>query len=299
MLNYCSIDKIGEIEYMAIYFVFTDEYGSYQCKKTEKYLRCHPYYIRTALIINADEWKTLNFEFHKLKNNYKLPKDKEIKWAYLWSIKSFQENLKTIPEDKEFKFLEKYEYSKLTSFVDESLGLLHKLNYCTIICTITDNKSVNKINANSLLKMHLQEIVQRVEMEIQSKEDNLGVIFMDPISEDKNNYLRDNYYDLFIKGDYIRYKHIKDTINLENSHQSVGIQIADYISGAFCSFIKSFSGKNNFNAGKRMFKSHIYPYLRRHRRGEIFGFGIREVPSSTSFRKALETNFKAEMEKTS
>jgi hypothetical protein len=38
---------------MSIYVGFSDECGSYKVGKTQKYLKSHPFYIRSTLIINA------------------------------------------------------------------------------------------------------------------------------------------------------------------------------------------------------------------------------------------------------
>ena len=76
-------------------------------------------------------------------------------------------------------------------------------------------------------------------MELQEKVDNLCILFIDPISEEKNKHLRDHYHELFYSGDYIqKYKHIKDSLNIEFSHQSIGIQLADFISGCTIGALK-------------------------------------------------------------
>ena len=80
-------------------------------------------------------------------------------------------------------------------------------------------------------------------MELQvneNNENNLGVLFFDPVSVKKNEMFRQIYHELRINGDFInKYRFLKDSLNIENSHQSVGIQIADYVSGAFSSILKS------------------------------------------------------------
>lgn len=138
-----------------------------------------------------------------------------------------------------------------------------------------------------MLSFHLQEHIQRIEMESQSDENNLGVLFFDPVGEEKNELFRQVYYDLFKNGDFINnYKSIKDSLNIENSHHSVGIQISDYISGSFYSFLKS-SIKNNYSDGVSLFHKFIYPNLRHDKSGRIEGYGIREVPRNQNIREWL------------
>jgi hypothetical protein len=148
-----------------------------------------------------------------------------------------------------------------------------------------------------MLKMHLQEHMQRIEMQIQTRsEENLAVLFFDPVCENTDKLLRDIYFELFNSGDFIdSYKHIKDSLNIEHSHQSVGIQLADYISGAFSAFMKGRSSPN-YERGKQIFYKHVHPNLRKYN-GTIWGIGIREVPSDMNYRRKLSDEMKEEIEK--
>lgn len=282
---------------MSIFFGFSDEYGSYQSEKTKKYLNVHPHYVRSTLLIKADEWKKINKSFIDLKKLYKLPLEREIKWAYLWQLRNFQIKEQIIPANKEFKFLEGYDYHELIEFVEQCLDLLNILEYKKIIVSHTDNVNCPKINEKAILKMHLQEHMQRIEMQIQTKnEENLAVLFFDPVCESTDKLLRDIYFELFNSGDFIsRYKHIKDSLNIEHSHQSVGIQLADYVSGAFSAFLKG-RRSPNYSRGKEIFFKHIHPNLRKFN-GTIWGAGIREVPVNKKYREKLSAEMQEELTK--
>jgi hypothetical protein len=273
------------------YFCFSDECGDYKPNMTNKQLRIHPYFIRTTLIMNSNEWKLLNNNFKELKNKYSLPLDKELKWANLWTLRNFQINKKEIPNKYGIKYLENIDYHILIEFVNDSLRLLNNINEKKIIATYTKNSSVPAINEKSIMTFHLQEHMQRIEMELQVDNDNLGVLFIDPISNDKNEMFRQIYNELFKQGDYINsYKSIKDSLNIENSHHSVGIQIADYISGVFSSILKA-TPENDYSKGVNMFYEYVYPNLRVGGNGEIQGYGIREVPSNKNNRDWLTEQF--------
>ncbi len=269
------------------YFCFSDECGDYKPLMSEKQIRIHPFYIRTTLIINSQEWKTLNTNFKKLKNKYGLPVSKELKWANLWTLRNFQIKRKPIPEKYDIKYLERFDYHRLIDFVEESLGLFDNLKEKKIIATYTKNPVLFGTNEKSMLSFHLQEHMQRIEMELQIDEDNLGVLFFDPISNEKNEQFRQIYNDLFENGDFVKsYKFIKDSLNIENSHHSVGIQITDYISGAFSSILKASENKD-YSRGIKMFYDYVHPNLRKSRDERIQGYGIREVPRSVPNRKWL------------
>lgn len=269
------------------YFCFSDECGDYKPNMTDKQLRAHPFYIRTTLLINSNEWKKLNLNFRELKYKYKLPVSKEIKWANLWTLRSYQKDRKKIPDHFGLQHIEHIDYYVLIDFVEESLSLINALNEKKIIATYTKNANRYSTNEKSMISFHIQEHMQRLEMELQVDEGNLGVLFFDPVGNEKNEMFREIYYELFENGDYIeKYKFIKDSLNIENSHHSVGIQIADYISGAFSSILKA-SIDNDYSRGVKMFFESVYPNLRRGWNGEIQGYGIREVPRSVPTRNWL------------
>lgn len=277
---------------MSLYFVFSDEYGSYFKDKTKNSLSAHPFYIRSALIILAEEWKILHNSFIELKKRYNLPIDKEIKWSYLWSLRKYKIDNKLISNKSEFKFLENHDYHLIIDFIDESLSIINKLKYKNILFSITVNSKVGKIDHCNILRMHMQCHMQRIQMELQKEIDNLAVIFIDQINNNSDNQIKDDYNKLFFTGDFIKnYTNIKDSVNIEFSHQSTGIQLADYIAGAFGSYLKSFIDADKYTKGHDMFLKHIYPNIRSDKNGDIFGFGLYEVPTNNSLRNDFKKKY--------
>jgi hypothetical protein len=269
------------------YFCFSDECGDYKPNMTAKQIKNHPFYIRTTFLMNSNEWKKLNLSFRELKTKYDLPISRELKWANLWTIRSYQKNQKVIPARFRLHPYENIDYHKLIDFVEEAIALINTLEEKKVIATYTRNLNRHSINEKSMLTFHLQEHMQRLEMELQVDEGNLGVLFFDPVSNDKNELFRQIYNELFENGDFIeKYKFMKDSLNIENSHHSVGIQIADYISGAFSSILKA-SIDNDYSRGVKMFFDHVYPNLRHGWQGTVQGYGIREVPRSVPTRTWL------------
>lgn len=270
---------------MPTYFAFSDECGAYQKDPTPKQLSAHPFYIRATLLIDADEWKSLSMGLNDLKKANGIPQHYEVKWADLWQIKQIQQKGQIIRRNEPLYFLSGHSYQSILKFVNDSLALLDKLAYRKIIITFTDNVSRPSTSEYYILSFHIQELMQRIEMEVESLgEDNLAVLFFDPVSEIKNNMFREIYFDFYRNGDFIKqYKHIKDSLNIEYSHQSCGIQIADYIAGAFSSVLKS-NSKNNYKDGVEMYFKYIHPYLRKNWVGNRWGYGLREVPRSRSAR---------------
>ena len=275
-------------ESMPTYFAFSDECGDYVQHISKRQLQIHPFYIRATLLMNSDEWKKLNTGLRTLKIKYKIPVNSEIKWAYLWKIRNYQKKGLAIPKKEPFKFLEKHTYNQLIDFVSECLELINTLNEKKIILTFTDNSATSYFKVKTILRFHLEEIMQRIEMDLQHDFSNLAVLFIDPVSEQKNKYFREIYSELYESGGLINnFTHIKDSLNIEQSHHSVGIQIADFIAGAFSAVLKS-KGKGNYSKGIDMFKKSILPNIRENG-GKIYGFGIREVPKNHKIRTDLKT----------
>ncbi len=99
----------------------------------------------------------------------------------------------------------------------------------------------------------------------------------------RNKLFRNIYFDLYQQGDFIQnYSHIVDSLNLQYSHHSLGIQFADYIAGSFGGFLKGYENS------KKIFKNRIRPYLRAGDNNEILGFGIREVPKNKEVRAYIK-----------
>ncbi len=271
---------------MAIYFAFSDENGVYHANRNENFLSRHPFYVRCTVIINGDEWKKLNLLFVQLKKKYNLPVEKEIKWSYLWSLKKLKVSGKGISKKEKFYFLKDCDTHLLLKFIEESLDLLGHLSFAKIILTVTNNRDCARINESSFYKMHLQEVMQRVEMELRKEDESLCVLFMDSISERKDRLLREVYNSLFHEGDFVEYRHLKDSLNFEASDHSVGIQIADYIAGCFSSTLKG------YKSGKGIFDSYVKCYVRTGAASSmLLGYGIREVPRNDTAREALRKLF--------
>lgn len=131
--------------------------------------------------------------------------------------------------------------------------------------------------------MHLQEAMQRIEMDMQAKNNSLCVLFVDPVSSSKDKALRESYSILYRNGDLInKYSHIKDSLNIEHSHHSVGIQLSDFVAGSFGSLL------NTRPLGQKIFHELISQIVRRNfNNNEIAGYGVREVPSNKELRKEL------------
>jgi hypothetical protein len=269
------------------FFCFSDEFGDYKPNMSEKQINSHPIYLRSTLIINSNEWKQLNNAFLLLKEEYNIPRHVEVKWSNLWSSRQAQLHSKTIQPGSSLWNLKEFDYHHLVQFVNRSVELITKLKFKKIIATVTFNDLIQNHKEEDIIKFHLQDTMQRIEMEIQYDPENLAVLFIDPVSTSKNELYRKAYHELYQEGDFInKYKCIKDSINIENSHQSVGIQIADYISGCIGSILK-LKDINRYENAMVIFNNYIHPNLRVSHDDKILGYGIVDITKSDSAKNKI------------
>lgn len=132
--------------------------------------------------------------------------------------------------------------------------------------------------------MHLQNLMQRVEMEMEG-EGSLAAIFIDSVDSPTDAAFERFYNSLFTSGDLIReYSHVLDCIGIEQSHHSVGIQIADYVSGVTDGWLKGYMESS------AIFNGAVMPLLRRSSGARLtMGYGLIEVPTDSTFRAELRT----------
>ncbi|MDB2314734.1 DUF3800 domain-containing protein [Flavobacteriaceae bacterium] len=266
---------------MSIVFGFSDESGDYRPKRSENWVGKVPFYVRGTLLIDAENWKELFNRFNFIKRKYDLP-DEEIKWSYLWSLRSHQKTKAPVRDKEDYAFLKDFEYHHLIDYVEETLSILNQINSAEVVITLTSNKANNKFSLDHLFEMHIRSLLQRTEYGMNGDLNGFATLFFDPIDTKVSKRLRDTYQKIYKSGDFVKnYKHLKDSLNLEFSHHSVGIQVADFISGCTIGYLKQYS------RSIQIFNKNIKPNLRTYL-GKIVGAGIIEVPTNKVVRKNIE-----------
>jgi hypothetical protein len=266
------------------FFVFGDEVGEYkeERERGRNFLSKNPFYIRSAYLISISDWKSLAGKERQSRLDRKLPENGEIKWAYLWSLYRHLKNKEEVPQDKPYSFLANYDIETLKEYVSDVVSALNSFDSVKIIFTITMNQKVTTGKESDIIKWHIQDIMQRVEMEIQSS-DSLAVFFFDESNEKTNKHIRNCYREIYKTGDFIKqYSHIKDSLAFEISHHSVGLQVADYLCGCLHGALKKFAFSSE------VFHKYIKSKLRADASGKFLGFGIREVPRDLAVRKWID-----------
>ena len=87
----------------------------------------------------------------------------------------------------------------------------------------------------ALLKMHLQNVYQRVQKIVSL--DDFAIIVADDLN-DKTKALKKVVYELTLAGDYVQYTNVKKGLYIDFLDQCHGLQIADICAGIFTASLK-------------------------------------------------------------
>lgn len=269
---------------MEAYYAFSDEAGQYETTCGKRFLKSHPYYIRSTLLVKIEEYRTYQYTIKKINDSIGLPTSSEIKWSDLWSKKHNQPRT---------SFIKHISEGVLFDYYEQVLSEASKMKSMKIIISVTENKKDNCIRKETMMAFHLQEAIQRVENEL--KGSGFATFIIDELPDDYSNRVRDICHSLINEGDIIKYKSLYSGVLFERSNMSVGIQLADYIAGISNSIFKSMNSPDNYTYAKKLFSEFILPRLRKSDYGELMGFGIREVKKNLELRNRIKCyieNFK-------
>lgn len=272
---------------METYFAFTDECGAYQKVRKEKFIRAHPFYVRSTVIISLEDYLTLQKGMDDIKISFGVQPNVEIKWAHFGS--ALKGNYRKIPHSLTPEQLEDY-YARV-------LNLLSQLKSVTIYYTLTDNKEIRQVDEIALIRMHLQNAFQRVQ-NIVSEKQGFAIVVADELN-DKTKALKGAVYAMTLAGDYVQYTNVKKGLYIDFSDQCHGLQSADICAGVFTASAKYMSvedaEKHKYTCGHNLFFNYAYKMTRNSfshaPEYEVYKYGVKEVPtgSGTSIAKLLST----------
>jgi hypothetical protein len=269
---------------MTVHFAFSDESGNYKQNRNIRFNQLHPYYIRASFIIDGDNWIYLDYRFRELKDEFQIPHQLEIKYSDIWTVIKHDEN-PSRKVDPRVQPILGYPFEMLIDFIEESIKLLYELEYASSIITISKNDSFGTIDERNIYTWHLQNLMQRIQ-KVHQDDDNLCLIFIDPVSDRVNKLLTNAYNNLFLNGDYFtQFSTIKDCLHFEYSHHSCGIQIADFIAGVTFGYLQG----RQYSVD--MFNRQIRPLILQCENGKTMGCGIIEIPTDSKVRRYLSNQF--------
>lgn len=259
-----------------VLFLFTDECGSYQKVRSDSFVKAHPFYVRSNLMMTLDDYLCVEKEINIAKEKIGVDKCSEIKWSHYGN--AIRNRNELIPS--------KLSAADLESFYTEALKLLSEKKSVKLFFTFTVNKQMRQVDEVKLIKMHLQNAFQRVHRDAQSLSAAAFVIADD--MNDKTKPLKKAMYELTQEGDlYTEYDNVNKGLFIDYSDQCCGLQLADICAGVFTASLKhlcsSQQDRRKYAFARNLFDSYLYSLIRvNDGMGEwdkVYGFGIRNVPN--------------------
>lgn len=249
--------------------VFSDEAGQYYQHPTPKNVASNPFYIRSGVFVSTEDYIGFqDFTLH-LKKDFGVPLNQEIKWSDIYEV-----------QKKRYRdgFLMQYDDKAIMNFITTYLKQAANLKSIKYVFTITKN-SINSIaDKNFILYAHLQNIYQRAQKEANSNNNEFYILIIDDMDKNTISYLREKCGDLLYYGDrFLNYGNINQSLLVENSKQSAGIQLADYSAGIFNSVAKKYIlSSRGYEFSSNMYDSFIAPKIR-NSSGIVGGYGILKI----------------------
>ena len=236
------------------FFVFSDEAGAYQKNPSESFRQSHPFYIRSNVRMSAEDYRLFQNELKALNERYGVPVGEEIKWSDLWEV------IKGRPRAD---FLREIQPDRLKGYYRKVFEAATQRESVCFFFSITFLFIQHGYQAEmEILKFHLQEVMQRMEMD--AKPDGFVTIILDEVNHDKDKLLKAVCHRLSVEGDFVKYNHLYHGVLMESSAQSAGIQLADFSAGITNGFLRgALLDRGRYEFATNLFQQYIKPNLRR------------------------------------
>ena len=204
-----------------------------------------------------------------MKADFDLPNNQEIKWSDVYSIQK-----KRYRKD----FLSRYSDKNIMDYISKYLNYSNKYTSIKFIFTVTKNKEQNSADKDYINFIHLQNIYQRAQLDAKNYNKDFYLVVIDDMNEETLDVLRKKCSDLLHHGDkFIKYSNVNQSLLVEKSEQSAGVQLADYSAGIFNSVAKRYIlAHNNYDFANQLYLSYIAPRIRNYYK-KLSGYGIIQI----------------------
>ena len=268
---------------MNSYFVFTDEAGAYkENDASDGFRRSHPFYVRSNILMSAEEYRTYQNDMQTLTAMYEIPIGDEIKWDDLWALHKGNPRIASIARMSENRLKGYYRE------VFERAAQCNSLQYVFTITFVYDRSCL--IRPENVYKFHLQNAFQRISMEL--ARDDFAVFIMDELNQDTVKQIKSACHEMTVRGDFLTYTNIYHGVLTENSIYSPGVQLADYAVGVFNGFVRGqLLNRGRYEFATDLYSDYISSHIRHHANGTKLGYGIINVPSRPDVRNRLARIF--------
>ena len=269
---------------MPIFFAFSDESGKYKKERTDKFISKNPFYCRSAVLLEAEDWISLQEKFHSLKKDLlDVDYQQEVKWSYIWSLFKHFQKKEGVPQNKPYFSLRQHSLDSLVEFIRRVLQLLNECPSCRVALTLTFNErdKTEPLETKRVLKLHMSRILETIEGEMRKTPGSVGVLFLNREEPAIERRLKEAISEIHKEGPQPQYPHIKDSLDFEYFSQSFGSQLADYYTGVFNGCCRLYAQSID------LFRHQVWPKVFK-KGDEALGCGIVEIPESQKNREILK-----------
>ncbi len=269
---------------MPVFFAFSDESGKYKKERTDKFISKNPYYCRSVVILEVDEWIKLQNKFNLLKKRLlNVDVQQEVKWSYIWSLYKHFQKKEDIPGNKPYYSLRNHSLDNLVDFIRRALQLLQDSKSCRILLTLTFNEreKTQPMELKTIIKQHLKQALDMAEKEMAKIPQSVCVFFLSPEEPRLERIQKLAFAEIYGIVPSQKYAHIKDSLNFEVSPHSFGSQMADYCAGVFNGCCRLYPQSID------LFRHQIWPKILRYK-NRVAGYGITEIPKNSKNRAYLK-----------
>ncbi len=269
---------------MSVFFAFSDESGKYKKERTDKFISKNPFYCRSAVFLEAQDWIRLKDEFNSLKKRMlQINPEQEVKWSYIWSLFKHFQKKEEVPQKKPYFSLRHHSLDGLVEFIRRTLQFLNECPSCRVILTLTFNErqKTRPVEMKEILKLHLSHILNVIEEEMNEIPESVCVLFLNREEPAVERRLKEALTEIYRKDRQSRFPHIKDSLDFEYFTRSFGSQLADYYAGVFNGCCRLYPQSID------LFRHQVWPKIVK-KKYETLGCGITEIPEDTQNRTSLK-----------
>ncbi len=268
---------------MPVFFAFSDESGKYKKERNDKFISKNPFFCRSAIILEAQDWLNLREKFSRLKKEFlHLSARQEIKWSYLWSLFKHLQKKEKIPARKPYFPLRQKPLDTLFDFIRRGLQLLSDCPSTRILLTITFNERdrTESLEIKEMARLHLTYILKTAENEMARIPHSACVLFFNREEPALERCLKEAFSEIGHEGFAREYPHLKESLNFEYFPQAAESQVADYCAGVFNGCCRLYPQSVD------LFRHQLWPRILK-KNSHAVGYGISEIPENSKNRAYL------------
>ena len=199
-------------------FFFIDESGTAEMGGTQ-------HLVIAGVVLRAEDWPAVRAKFDALKSSFGINPNVEVKWRHIRHPGGRRSPLRALSNVER------------TRFATNTLGIVRETTYARVIGVLIDKVSAYTrpeiTSDEDLYEVAVTLAMERYQYFLRATRDH-GIVVQDERLPQQDVLLRAFYRSLLTGGTrWTRFPNVIESVFLTPSHYSTGIQLADFVAGAF------------------------------------------------------------------